>query len=243
MNDETYVFISDVKDKKITARSARKQRTHTGKGGRVRFPSDNLSKKEILQMSGDCKSYRLNEPMSWLEFKTMPEDIQIIYINALRKKFGVPDAKLGEMFGVSKDVISHWFIKLGLNNGKTRKRTNWDKEGFYAWANGVDKLPTPVPAEQPIEEDPREEQVFCHKDGGAFVEDDLPFEESDPIPCDSFTPVQIPVTAIPTNGSMNFTCPANQALNTLAQLLGDAKVSISVMWRVITEEGVAEDGN
>ena len=240
MKDETYVFISDVKDKKITARSARKQRTHTGKGGRVRFPSDNLSKKEIMKMSGECKSYRLNEPMSWLEFKTMPEDIQIVYINALRKKFSVPDAKLGEMFGVSKDVISHLFIKLGLNNGKTRKRTNWDKEGFYAWWHGVDQAATPVPVEEPLEANTSFEPIVC--DGKGYVEDDLSFEEPDPTPCDSFTPVQIPVTAIPTNGSMNFTCPANQALNTLAQVLGDAKVSISVMWRVVNEEGVECNG-
>lgn len=198
-------------------------------------------------MSGECKSYRLNDPMSWLEFKTMPEDIQIVYINALRKKFSVPDAKLGEMFGVSKDVISHMFIKLGLNNGKTRKRSNWDKEGFYAWANGVDKLPTPIPAEEPIEKpvhfytDEERETIFGEAKG--YVEDDLPScDEPDPTPCDSFTPVQIPVTAIPTNGSMNFTCPANQALNTLAQVLGDAKVSISVMWRVVNEEGVECNG-
>lgn len=253
MKDETYVFISDVKDKKITARSARKQRTHTGKGGRVRFPSDNLSKKEILQMSGECKSYRLNEPMTWKEFLSMPEDIRITYIKLLREKFGCPDGKIGEMMGADKDQISRQMKKLGLNLGKTRKRSNWDKEGFYAWANGVDKLPTPVPAEEPIEEPVTEkEPVHFYTDEERatifgevkdYVEDDLPsYDEPDPIPCDSFTPVQIPVTAIPTNGSMNFNCPANQALNTLAQLLGDAKVSISVMWRVVNEEGAECNG-
>lgn len=47
MKDETYSYISDVKEKGITARSARNRRTHTGKGGKVRFPSDSLSKKGV----------------------------------------------------------------------------------------------------------------------------------------------------------------------------------------------------
>ena len=80
MKDETYAFISDVKDKKITARSARHTRTHCGKGGRVRFPSDNLSKKELQKMNGECKSFRLNDPMVWKEFKSMPDDLKITYI-------------------------------------------------------------------------------------------------------------------------------------------------------------------
>ena len=35
-------------------------------------------------MSGECKSYRLNSPMSWDEFKAMPDDIKITYIKLLR---------------------------------------------------------------------------------------------------------------------------------------------------------------
>ena len=63
MKDETYAFISDVKEKGFTARSARHTRTHCGKGGRVRLPSDNLSKKELEKLNGECKSFRLNDPM------------------------------------------------------------------------------------------------------------------------------------------------------------------------------------
>ena len=50
----------------------------------------------------------------------------------------------------------------------------------------------------------------------------------------------IPTTATPINGSMNFKCPADQALKTLEQLLGNANCAISIMWRVI-EEGGEED--
>jgi hypothetical protein len=107
--------------------------------------------------------------------------------------------------------------------------------------HGVDQLPTPVLEEKlVIEEMP--DRLYSLEEAEAFIEEDIHLEEPDPIPVDSFTPVQIPVTAVPNNGSMNFTCPANQALNTLAQLLGDTNVSISVMWRVVEEDKGEEKG-
>lgn len=260
MNDETYAFISDVKEKNSTARSARHKRTHCGKGGRVRLPSDNLSKKELQKMNGEVKRYRLNSPMDWKEFKSMPDDLKITYINLLRKKFGVPDCWVGEMLGVDKSKMSTEIKRIGLGHGiKHGGNRSWDKEGFLGWWHGVDKLPTPVP-EEPTQEEKKtiffggtenlpEEKIHWVEDvknqhikAEAYVEDDLPFEEPDPR-TDEFTPsLGIPVTATPVNGSMQFQCPADQALNTLAQLLGKTNCAISVMWRVI-EEGGAEDGN
>lgn len=169
MKDETYAFISDVKEKKVTARSARHMRTHCGKGGRVRLPSDNLSKKELMKMSGECKSYRLNDPMAWKEFMSMPVDLRVTYIKLLRQKFNVPDKNLAEMFGVNKDYVYRTFKQLGLQRDVRTSHPKWDKEGFWAWANGVDKLPTPVPEEIPVVEPIQEEPE-------AFVEDDLPFD-------------------------------------------------------------------
>ncbi len=235
MKDETYAFISDVKEKGFTARSARHTRTHCGKGGRVRLPSDNLSKKELEKMNGECKSYRLNEPMSWDEFKSMPDDLKITYIKLLRQKFNASDSQIALMLGHNRRAFSSEIDRLGLGQGRDKRGgcTKWDKEGFLAWWHGVDKLPTPVPEEVTQAEEPE-----------TFVEDDLPFEEPDPIPADDFMQFKalpVPEYATPINGSMQFKCPADQALNTLAQILGSTNCAISVMWRVI-EEGGAEDG-
>lgn len=173
MTDEKYSFVSDVRDKKVTARSARSKRTHNGKGGRVRLPSDNLSKKELQKMNGECKSYRLNEPMAWKEFKSMPDDIRITYIKMLRKKYNTPDQEIANMLGIGRQAFIKEVARLGISKGKkTGGRKSWDKEGFYAWWHGVDMLPTPVP-EEPAEEPIQEEKE-------AFVEDDLPYEEPDP---------------------------------------------------------------
>ena len=259
MKDETYLFISDVKDKKIIARSARHTRTHCGKGGRVRLPSDNLSKKELQKMNGEVKRYRLNDPMDWKTFKSMPDDLKITYIKLVREKFGVPDSQIAKHMGINTCSFSQEMKRLGMSVGHTKgKLTPWNKEDFFAWWNGVDKLPTPVIEEVTQEEKKTiffggtenlpEEKIHWvdlnpnkAEEPEAFVEDDLPFEEPDPIPTDDFKPFPVvPVTATPCNGSMQFKCPADQALNTLAQLLGQTNCAISIMWRVI-EEGGAED--
>lgn len=196
-------------------------------------------------MSGECKSYRLNEPMAWKEFKAMPDDIKVTYIKLLQQKFGVPFIYIGKMMGCAQRTISCEIIRLGLSEGKAPKGRSrkWDKEGFWAWANGVDLIPAPVPEEVPVEDTAQEEpESIITEEPEVFMEEDIPIEETNHSPIDDFAPVWVPVTAIPTKGSMNFNCPANQALNTLAQVLGDSNVSISVMWRVIKEEGVTEDG-
>jgi len=212
-------------------------------------------------MNGECKAYRLNDPMGWKEFKSMPDDLKITYIKLLRQKFNAPGNHIAKMMGINTCSYSQEISRLGISEGKNcrGKCTKWDKEGFFAWWHGVDALPTPVP-EEPTQEEKKtiyfggtenlpEEKIHWVEDvknqhikAEAYVEDDLPFEEPDPAPVDNFAPIPlgIPETATPINGSMQFKCPAGQALNTLAQLLGNTNCAISIMWRVI-EEGGAEE--
>ena len=64
MTDEKFVFTSDVADKKRTARGAHNKKAHAGKGGKVKFPADYMTKKELTAMSGEVKSYKMNSPLS-----------------------------------------------------------------------------------------------------------------------------------------------------------------------------------
>lgn len=116
--DEQYVMISDSIEKKKIARSSHNRKTHCGKGGRVKFPSDYLSKKELNAMNGDVKSYNLNRPMTWEEFRSMPQDLQIMYIKKLRNEFGVPDIVLGKAMGICKSSFSRAMSELNLSLGK-----------------------------------------------------------------------------------------------------------------------------
>ena len=123
MPDEQYVMISDSIEKKKIAHSSHNRKTHCGKGGRVKFPSDYLSKKELKAMNGDVKSYNLNKPMTWEEFRRMPQDLQIMYIKKLRNEFGVPDSVLGKAMGVCRSSFSKAMKDLKLSLGKSAGAT------------------------------------------------------------------------------------------------------------------------
>lgn len=216
-------------------------------------------------MSGECKSFRLNEPMTWAEFKSMPDDIKVTYIRLLQEKWKVPIVHIGKMMGVSQPVIQRETARLGIVLGKGVHKQIWDKDAFYAWANGVS---TPVPEEAVQEKkktiflggtaDIFEERMHLEPEPvqqeeapEAFVEDDLPFEDSAeenvddtrillPSPFMASTTSQhhvIPQTACPNTGSLSFKCPASMALNTLKDLLQNEMVAINITWRVIEEGG------
>ena len=150
--DEIHDFYEDCKDKKSTAQSARHARSHCGKGGRVKFTSDYMTKKEREAMNGECKSYRMNDPISWEEFKTWPDEHKITYVKLLRAKYNVTDAALAEMMGIDRTWFKRMIVDaLKLEGGKPGHRV-WDKEGFYAWWHGA-KGDTVKPSETPVEED------------------------------------------------------------------------------------------
>ena len=153
MPDEQYVMISDSIEKKKIAHSSHNRKTHCGKGGRVKFPSDYLSKKELKAMNGDVKSYNLNRPMTWKEFRSMPQDLQIMYIKKLRNEFGVPDIVLSKAMGVCKSSFSKAMRDLNLSLGKSAGATgkqwlNSEKSSkFYEYWNKFNKK------EDAVEED------------------------------------------------------------------------------------------
>lgn len=129
LSDEEYTYRQDCKEKKSVAASAHKQRTHCGRGGSVRFPHDNLTKKELRAMSGACTSYRMGEPMSWEVFKAMPDDLKGDYIRGLRNKFGVSNPKIADMMGIHPVTFNKHVKCLNLGRAMTDSKFNeaeWD---------------------------------------------------------------------------------------------------------------------
>lgn len=146
--DEQWAMIEDSIDKKRTAASAFKQRTHCGKGGSVKFPSDFMSKKELRAMNSEVKSYRMNAPLSWEEFKELPSDLKVSYIQSLRDKFNVPDGAIAEMFDVSLAKLTLYLKDLKLE--MVHDIDIWNKEAFLAWRSGGN--PSLVKETEPVEE-------------------------------------------------------------------------------------------
>lgn len=164
MPDEQYVMISDSIEKKKIAHSSHNRKTHCGKGGRVKFPSDYLSKKELKAMNGEVKSYNLNRPMTWEEFRSMPQDLQIMYIKKLRNEFGVPDSVLGKAMGVCRSSFSKAMRDLNLSLGKNAgaKGRQWigseKSSKFYEYWNKFSKKDESI-KEESVEDETEVESI------------------------------------------------------------------------------------
>lgn len=209
MRDEEYLYRQDVQQRGNIARSARSKRTHNGKGGRVRLPSDNMTEKELKKMNGEVKSYPLNKPMTWVQYKAMPDDIKEVYIKALRDKFGVPDCKIGEMMGVGKVAMSKEIKRIGLGHGeKHGGRRTWDRDGFACWLNGVK-------VEAPVEE----------------VEEEKEVPTAEPPKAEFF----LVHNAVPTSGAMTFEGYTQDIVRTISNLFGTANIHLQITWDVLAE--------
>lgn len=178
MKDEEYLYRSDVREKAITARSARRTRTHCGKGGAVKLPSDYLTRKELNAMNGEVKSYKLNDPMKWKEFKAMPDDVKVIYITAIRNRWNAPDTEIAKMLGVCKATIIRVIADLGLGKGKKAGGSRpWDKEGFYAWVYGAPETADNNAAYEDVQEAAQDAKEATNEAASA-----LPIEASEKHP-------------------------------------------------------------
>lgn len=218
MKDEEYVFISDVREKKTTARSARNQRTHNGRRGRVKLPSDFLTKKELKAMNGEVKSYKLNDPMKWQEFKSMPDDLKVTYIKLIRQRYNPYDASIAEMLGVHKVTFSKEVKRLNLGVGKNHGGTKlWDKEGWLKWSKGI-----PADATNDGIDTPAELIAECEELPPEFADRD--FTKIEPAPIEIEEEVhEASLKAIPCSGNMTFNCEAEVALRTMIDILGGGK--------------------
>lgn len=136
MDDVTY----RAKELKKISNSARRM-NRTGKGP-IRFPSDYLTNKEKKAMNGECKTYKLDGPCTWAEFKSMPHDIQCQWVNRQKESYGVNYRMLGQLFGAHQSSVSKYFAahKLPSCNGQSRingrdaviREAKWE-----AFCNGV----------------------------------------------------------------------------------------------------------
>ena len=141
MTDEKYTFITDVAEKKRIARGAFNKRTHNGKGGKVRFPSDYLSNKERNKMNGEVREYRMNSPITYTEFKKYPDDLKKKYIQRLRDMFDVPDKDIAEMMGVNVKTLATALAKIDASGGRRGKRKA-DYVAFEKWKRDNGAVPS-----------------------------------------------------------------------------------------------------
>lgn len=205
MTDEKYTFVEDCREKKRIARGAFNKRTHAGKGGRVRFPSDYKTKRELKAMNGEVHSYKLNKPMKWAEFKGLPEDLKVTYITNLRKSFGVPDVRIADMFGVSGPTVTALCKRLDISLGQGTRSRRWNKEAFEVWCNGESQS---VDALQP--------SISDTSFNSGYEEVTREFKR-----------------VVPSHGVLCFDdCTIDQAADMVRKVIGNKKVGLTITWMV-----------
>ena len=113
LSDEEYVYRQDIKEKKSTGRGAFHKKCGS-KSKKCNFPSDYMSKKEIKAMNGEVISYNPNAWYTWEEFKALPMEYQVKYVNSLLNRYNCGLSNISEIvFGKSKGWLGIYFKKVG----------------------------------------------------------------------------------------------------------------------------------
>lgn len=150
MNDIEFMLNQDAKSKKSAGRGIYAKKNGS-KSKKCRLPSDNLSKKELKKMNGECKMYNLSKPMSYSNFCAMPVDLRVQYLTMLRDKYGASQIDICKMMGVSESAFTqHKNRHLGgTPEFKRYKVSRLDKE---AWEEFLNSGENEKPAEKAVEE-------------------------------------------------------------------------------------------
>ena len=128
-------FEYDVMQKKRIASQA-KYRKRGSKSKKCSLPSDGMTKKQWKELCGPVVTYRMNEPLTWDELKSYPEDVQREYVTGLRNKYGVTSRCVAEMLGLKPSS----FYGLGFNGIFSRgyKMTPEQKAGWSQFVGSVE---------------------------------------------------------------------------------------------------------
>ena len=246
--DEQWAMIEDSIEKKNIARSSRGKRTHCGKRGGVKFPSDFMSKKELKAMNGEVKSYKMHDPMSWKEFLALPDDLKKEYVKYIRERFKATDTALADAFGVSLSHFCKLNKKLGLPSGRSHSAIGkrWyksdERQVFEKWWYG-DKYEDLMETTGSYEETNGEissdstnadEKHTEYPDVGdaVSIRDDYCLDFDNLIISHNVCNPDVTPDVSPISGNLSFDCEADSAFELVKKVLGSKKVHLYIEWTV-----------
>ena len=149
MNDFDY----DVLQKKRTAAGARRMKRGS-RSKRCSLPSDHLTPAQLKRRNGPVSTYKLDAPMRWDDFKSMPVDLQKKYLTNLVETYGATNEMLGDMFYVHPTHVGTVKKALGVVSHNPHRLIGEKKairdQMWAAFCNGV------VGGGDAVKETPRE---------------------------------------------------------------------------------------
>lgn len=113
MTDEAFVFNQTIRERKATGYGAYHKKR---KGGRtIRFPSDNLSRREKRQMNGEVFSFDPRKFYTAEEFLMLPPEHKATLINGYISRYDVGLSNISEIvFEKSKAWLYRVLNKRGI---------------------------------------------------------------------------------------------------------------------------------
>lgn len=152
------LFWEEVKTRGLIGKGAHKKRGGS-RSKKCTLPSDHLTQKQRKELNGQVETYRLSEPMSWVEFLRLPTDIQKEYLNSLVRNYGARRTDVLSMFGISSSTM-HRYVQDKLGG-----MTPWDntspKKPTKAWLDFVSQGDAESGAVSKATEDENVDQKPC----------------------------------------------------------------------------------
>lgn len=106
-------FYQDVREKKSLVPSARHKKCGS-KSKFVSMPHDNMTPAQWRKKNGVVNTYDLKAPMTWDQFKNLPNDLKGEYITNLQKEFSVSGAAIAKCFGITQPYLKSYLDSHGV---------------------------------------------------------------------------------------------------------------------------------
>lgn len=123
-------FDWEVLQRKRTASGAR-HRKNGSKSKKCSLPSDGMTPKQWKERNGEVMEYNLKKPMAWEKFKSLPRDVQQLYICTLQEQYDASICGIAAMFGISNQTMNIYIKRHSLVANTNKRRRS--EETMKAW--------------------------------------------------------------------------------------------------------------
>lgn len=166
MNEAERMFKQEVREKKRIGYGARNKKNGS-KSKKCTLPSDHLTRKEKEKLNGEVTTWNMHAFYSVEEFKAMPHDIQVEYINSIMNRYDVGLSTISKLlFGMGETYLYNYFKRSGdikfmnIRSGGRKKSNAKAFEEDILRARSVQDVPKLIALDSPQEENVSVEPII-----------------------------------------------------------------------------------
>lgn len=126
MTDEKYTLQQTNKERSQLIPSVYKRRTHNGKGGAMKTPSDFLSSSEKRAMCSTMQAVTLTRPISFDCFQKLSPSLQEQYMKSLIETYHGSTSSIAKMFDISEAQVKAIRSGMHINYPGTLDQSKWE---------------------------------------------------------------------------------------------------------------------